>query len=617
MADDKKNDGAPDTTTRFTIVKVDDPNTSIRMNSVEYEDEFRGLYGAGKFVGQVEVLAPPYNPKQLEALTHNNNTLRPCIDAMLTNVHGTGYSIDPDEAPEFKEDESEESRKKKEGELEKQISNIEAFFHEPFPGISWNRLRTNLGDNIESIGYGALEMIRSRTGEMVFLKHVDAKMLRMVKLGDPIVVPTSITRNGVTVEAPVQRRFRRFAQLLGTKRIFFKEYGCPVHLHVDTGEWETKTYAVPPEKRATEIIFFTKVPDPDTPYGVPVWVPQIPSVLGSRRAEEQNLSYFDNGGIPPMMMLVQGGKMAAEARRDIQAFMAAKPENKHSVPIIEVYNSGGTDGSGSNVKITVERFGSERQSDSMFEKYDERCEIRIRRAWRLPPIFTGGIESYNFATAFASYTVAEAQIFAPERLEFDDIINRTVMKELKAEGFTYRSKPLTVRDIANQLKALEMAYGTGELSTEDLFEALANLTDLQLKVTKVEPADMPPQVGPNGEALGPDGKPVEPGKQVAQNPKQTPEPTDTQQAKAPTPGQTQKSDPTELAQVVFKGFSTGMNSVQMVEDLVKVFSLKGQDRDEFNSTLAEIATEAALDIGDEAGDDVLALVIASLTVKDR
>jgi capsid portal protein len=49
---------------------------------------------------------------------------------------------------------------------------------------------------------------------------------------------------------------------------------------------------------------------------------------------------------------------------------------------------------------------------------------------RLPPLFLGYAADYNFATAQTSYMVAEARVFEPERTEFDDLMNKTIIKEL-------------------------------------------------------------------------------------------------------------------------------------------------------------------------------------------
>jgi hypothetical protein len=157
---------------------------------------------------------------------------------------------------------------------------------------------------------------------------------------------------------------------------------------------------------------------------------------------------------------------------------------------VEVHSSGGSLDSPGNVRVTVERFGSERMQDSMFENYDARCEERVRGAFRLPPIFVGKSKDYNFATAFASYTVAEAQVFVPERDEFDEIINNTVMRELDPEGlYAYRSLPMTVNDVTTQLEALGMVQS--DLSKEGRIEAVNEITGMSLKPSEEEEKEKP------------------------------------------------------------------------------------------------------------------------------
>jgi capsid portal protein len=176
---------------------------------------------------------------------------------------------------------------------------------------------------------------------------------------------------------------------------------------------------------------FQVIPDAHTPYGVPRWINQMPSVLGSRKAEEFNLEFFDNGGVPPVMILLQGGTLGSETRKAIEQMSTGEAKTNNRMQILEVEPTGGSLSQTPQAKVTVERFGGDRTTDSMFEKYDERCEERVRRAFRMPPIFVGQSKDYNFATAFASYVVAEAQVFKPERDAFDEIFT---MRLLPAMG---------------------------------------------------------------------------------------------------------------------------------------------------------------------------------------
>ncbi len=228
------------------------------------------------------------------------------------------------------------------------------------------------------------------------------------------------------------------------------------------------------------MIWFTNKPDVDTPYGLPRWISNAPSVVGAREAEEFNLQYFASGGVPPLLIIVSGGRMAEEAEKLLtQHFMSNGP-NRHNAAIMEAYATGGDIDSPQNVKVTVERFGSERMTDSMFENYMERCDLRIRRSFRLPEIFLGIAGDVSFATAFASYTVAEAQVFRPERDEFDEKINLLLMPELAGgKKFKYHSLPLAVRDVAQQLKGLELL--AEKITSESMVEAVSIITDLTVR----------------------------------------------------------------------------------------------------------------------------------------
>ena len=70
-------------------------------------------------------------------------------------------------------------------------------------------------------------------------------------------------------------------------------------------------------------------------------------------------------------------------------------------------------------------------TDAMFKDYIGMGNDTIRRAFRLPPIFSGRAEDYNRAVAEASRKLAEEQIFAPERDAYDDKITNTLIVRMR------------------------------------------------------------------------------------------------------------------------------------------------------------------------------------------
>lgn len=440
------------------------------------EDTFNGSYWTGgkDGTGQVAILKPNYAPGTLKALTVQNNILSQCVEAMEVNIDGTGHSID------LRHDEDRESGL--EDAAEKQM--LQDFFDEPYPGKSMIEIRRAIRVDREATGNGYLEVIRNAKDEVMMLNHLDCDTTRLVAYDDPVVVSRTLVRGGREVSVQVRARERRFVQEINGKKVFFKEFGASRDLDRTTGKWAKKGTRLPVQSRASEVIHFHGKKEPKTSYGSPRWINQLPSALGSRKAEEFNLEYFDGGGIPPLLLLVMGGYLGDQTKEALTAHFSAKG-SKHRAAIVEAVSSSGSLDSSGSVQLRVERFGSERQSDAMFMNYDKACEEHVRISFRLPPLFLGKAQDYNFATAYTAYMVAEAQVFYPERDEFDAKINNTVVKALGATKYIFRSLPLTLTDVNNQLKALGLVLDK-YVSGEEVVTKLNEITGLSMKFEKQE-----------------------------------------------------------------------------------------------------------------------------------
>jgi PBSX family phage portal protein len=431
------------------VNKVIRGDTYLVMADSAYqpEDEFLGLYYTTSDKSKL-LIEPPYDPKKLIGLVTQNNVLNQCITAMEVNIDGTGHELVPHKS----------DAKVADGEAEK----INAFLDEPYPGQSLVTLRRALRRDIEGAGWGVLEVLRFLDAGLAAIRNVPVSTVRFVKLDQPVQVKKKLTRQGKEIEITLWERERRFAQRVGAgagavKLRFYKEYGCTRVLHRDTGEWETPAAPVPPDMRATELLVFTKDPDVNTPYGIPSWINELPSVLGSRKAEEHILEFFDSGGMPPAIIFIEGGTLAKDMSNQLKAYVSGQLKSRHRAAIVEAQSSSGTLDSSGKVSVKVERFGAESVKDSMFQNYDKNTEEHVRVGFRLPPLFLGRSSDYNYASAQVSYMLAEAQVFEPERNEFDEIFNLTIMRELGAKTCSFRSKKITLKNAEAQIAALTLA----------------------------------------------------------------------------------------------------------------------------------------------------------------
>jgi PBSX family phage portal protein len=470
-----------------------------------------------------QIITPTYDPVVLSGLVYQNNTLAPLVDAMEINVDGTGYDF-----------ERRDGKPKSDEEKKQEIGYMFDFFDNVYPGKSFITVRRELRRDLETTGNAYMEVIRDNTGSITLLGRLEANLTRVVRLDDPVAVDKTLTRNGKQVTVRLYTRERRFVQIVGSQVRYFREYDSSRHLNALTGEWidEVPKKAPPPtvkpakakpgdkpenvtdkvgsiptgvEKRegkpdkvgadgtpvefANEVIWFRLKPDIVTPYGVPRWVNNVPSVLGSREAEELNLEYFRHGGLPPVIMFILGGQLTSGSRDQLNKYLGGAAKSKVRGVISEVFSTAGDLSSAGNVKVMVERFGSDRQADALFENYDDKCASRVRASFRLPPLFTGHANDYSFATAYASYLTSEAQVFKPERLGFDEIINATVMQELAPEYF-FRSLPLTVHDVNVQLSALGLVKDF--TNKEEFVDEVNEIAGLNLTFEEPPPPMLPP-----------------------------------------------------------------------------------------------------------------------------
>ena len=311
-------------------------------------------------------------------------------------------------------------------------------------------------------------------GNLIMLNHLESDTMRLVRLDNPVFVTKTIKRMGKELEVKVRARERRFCQMINGKKVYFKEFGASRELDRDTGEWAEPGVKLSIAKRSSEVMYFVVNKEVRTPYGAPRWINQLPSILGSRKAEEHNLEFFEAGGLPPVLVLVQGGYLGADVKASLESHLSGKGVNHRAAVVEAIAASGSLDSSGS-VKVTVERFGAERQQDAMFMIYDKNCEEHVRVAFRLPPLFVGRAEDYNFATAMTGYMIAEAQVFLPERVEFDERMQQ-VTKALGVTKYKFKSKPITLKNAEDAIKAIELGLTNKIVEPESAVKHLNDLT---------------------------------------------------------------------------------------------------------------------------------------------
>lgn len=452
-----------------------------------------------------DALCPPYDPEALCLLMEHSNSLRQNVDAYATNIDGFGHRFEP--AIDFDADDAdrrvadciylERVSARDRGEIDagaaldptadevatlkrdlQQLARIERARLESFFDFccfdhSFVDLRRRTRQDLEVCGNAFWEVLRDARGEVARLVYVPSFTVRLLPLDrSPTEVEDRIRVSPVSFDTvTVRHRLRRYVQIQGTDRVFFKSFGDPRVVSRCTGQVFDSAEAIieadVSDGAATELIHFA-IHSPRSPYGVPRWVGALLSVLGSRQMEEVNFLYFENKSVPPLALLVSGGRLSEASVPRIERFIEENLKGKanfHKVLILEAEGSGASDQA--RAKIELRPLTDAQQQDALFQVYDERNIDKVGGTFRLPKLLRGESKDFNRATAESALRFAEDQVFQPERDEFDFLMNRRLLADMGIRFWRFRSQTPVTRDPERMTEMVEKLVRVGVLTPEE------------------------------------------------------------------------------------------------------------------------------------------------------
>jgi PBSX family phage portal protein len=441
--------------------------------------------------GTAGAIEPPYNPGTLTTLLEHSNALRQCVDAYVTNIdafghrfepiidleaadakkrvrayllarrlrrnRGTGRIEDPTQQVEIPTDTDvdaamEELRER----MAEERLRLQHFFDFACLDISFVTLRRRTRMDLEVLGNGYWEVVRDQGGDVAGFEYVPGFTVRLMPAdAQPTRIGLRTKINDLDYETvEVQKYFRRYVQVFESRIVYFKELGDPRILSRKNGTYFATVQELlesdPSDGPATEMLHF-RVHSPKSVYGVPRWIGNLLSVMGSRASEEVNYTYFENKSVPPLALLVSGGRVSEETVTRIKDFIENEVKGKrnfHKLLVLEA-ESGGVAGGFENsgkMRIELKPLTAAQHNDALFQNYDERNIDKVGQSFRLPRMLRGDVRDFNRSTAEASLDFAESQVFGPERDEFDFIINRKVFPIIGARFHKFKTLGNTTRN---------------------------------------------------------------------------------------------------------------------------------------------------------------------------
>lgn len=431
----------------------------------------------GRIFGTIGAIEPPLDPLSLVRLNAMSSALRPLVDAMAANVHGFGFRFEPTidldaadalsrvraamlieaeikaeseirvgQRPRIETPTDAEVSKRLETlrvQMRREKAQLEVFFSNCSRKVSFSRLCRKMQVDKETTGYGVVEVRRDRRGEVSRLTYGPSWTFRAMAQGAPIEREVKVRATDVSYRTVKEfDAFRRYVQVFEANVVYFKEFGDPRLMSASSGIYyqdeEAMRKAEPTARAATELLWFSLDSPESETYGAPRWSGCIPGVIGSREAAEVNLIFFRSKAIPPMVVLVSGGRLARGARERLQEVVEKELKginNFHKIliieaePIMKVQGAGGLP-TQDRVKIEFRPLTEAIFRDAGWLDYQNRNRMELGQAFRLPPLLSGNTENLNRSTAQVAQQYSEQQVFVPERQDFEFDVDRTVLADL-------------------------------------------------------------------------------------------------------------------------------------------------------------------------------------------
>lgn len=395
-----------------------------------------------------EWIPQPVPLKGFGSMVEHSSILPQCIDAYAKNIAGFGLGV------RYKEDVTDTEK------LEDEFNRLSDIAELLTLECDTKEVFENVISARETYGIAYLEVLRNTKGEVEEICSLNAVYtVEKSCLSDECVMSDfyykgkKIARN---------RRFRKYRQQVNGKTVYFKEFGDKRIMNKETGEYVSELDS---DKQANEILEFKLG---SMPYGRVRWLGQALNVDGSRKAENLNNNYFENGRHTPMAVIIKGGTLTDDSFEKLQTYMNdIKGEaGQHSFLLLEAEKNENSTNMQEEKQpdIELKSLADILQHDELFQDYLDNNRKKVQSAFRLPDLYVGYTTDFNRATAQTAMEVTEKQVFQTERQSLAWIINNKLLNEYGFEHVEVYFKEPDITNPDDLFKILTLANNAGGLT---------------------------------------------------------------------------------------------------------------------------------------------------------
>lgn len=275
------------TSRRVFATKADGERESTQLR----DNEFGVLYDQGR------AIEPPLDPLLLLNLQDSNETHTASIAAKATDACGRGYELLPREGVEEPD------------QMERAVTlrRLELLC----PDFPFGELLNQAAYEMDAIGWGSWEVLRSSDGQIASAYPLPAHTLRVTKDADVFV----------QVRDPRVRYFRRFGSRLDED------------LDGDRGTWGPRGSA---SSQAAEVITFRRYSARSSWYSVPRWLAVLPTLAELSAIQAFNSSFFESSGVLDKLIFIMSRESVSGAIDQIEAMLKEARGRSHGAVVTDL-----------------------------------------------------------------------------------------------------------------------------------------------------------------------------------------------------------------------------------------------------------------------------------------
>lgn len=326
----RKSEAAPERVLVAKSSQLPEPNASTQL---------KDLWGEFYSIGMA--IEPLLDPESMLNLMRSNECHSACLEAKKADAVGTGYTFEP----------VEENTDPNDAEVRGLTRRLGAIC----PDMPFVDMLCQAALELEAIGWSGWEAIRDRMGQVAALYPMRAHTIRRTKEKDV------------------------FIQMRDGRQRFFVGFGSGLQIDRETGAPQRDGETLADDRRAAELIWFSRYSPESDWYGIPMWVSSMASQAELGSIRDYNVEFFDSAGVLSKLIAIKSKIPAGEAVKQIlEVLKDARGKNHRSV-VIELPEDGA---------MEVEDLAANVQ-DAKFQERRTNLNEAILIAHQVPPYRIG------------------------------------------------------------------------------------------------------------------------------------------------------------------------------------------------------------------------------------